>query len=71
MGQILDTRVAYIVSVAILAHQGARVAFVSLLVILAHGRDVDEQSGRGVDPSRIDHISRILGRANDIMRVDF
>lgn len=55
----------------VLAHQRRHVAFLYGGIVLAHRRDVDEQTGRHIDPSRIDHVSLVVGRPDDVERVDF
>lgn len=56
---------------AVFTHQRARVAHFSSVIILAHRRDVDKQSRRCINPSRVDHIQLVGGRPDHIVGVDF
>jgi len=61
---------ALLVAMPVLAHQRALVAFGPLIVVLAHGGDINKESGRHVDPSRIDHVQFIFNAADDVVWVD-
>lgn len=54
----------------ILAHQRLWISLAPLLLVFPHSRDINEQTGRHVNPSRIDLVQCILRRFDDIVGVD-